>query len=369
MESSIRRPFPVESTGRHARAWLLLLTALALAASGTYHLAAGPGPHNLVFSLAVGLALVLGGGILFVAVSEPWTQRLADHLSLPQLQWVTTLLPAAAILVIDALFYAAHRFGALSHIQEHAVLGGVLLMASVPFCLFVFDVFRRIHREMVAQNERIAIMEERERIAREMHDNFGQLLGYINTKAQAAQLMCEEGNPERARTQIAQLSDATREMYGDVRDAILGLRSTAFLDEGLVAALDLYTRQFAEQTGILTAFEAGPDARRIAWAPEVEVQVFRVVQEALANVRKHAAAARAQVLVTSADGVTEISVEDRGVGFDAGAAEQDTSRFGLRTMRERAEAIGAQFSLSSAYGAGTRVALRLPTLKWRRAGP
>lgn len=363
------RPFPLEPTERRARAWLLVTTALTLTLSAGYHLAKGPGPHNTVFSVALASTLLAVGGFLFATVVVPWTQRLADRWSLPQLQWMTTLLPAAAILLVDALFYVAHRMGAFTHAEEHLVLGSVLLVASVPFCLFVFDVFRRIHREMVAQNERIAIMEERERIAREMHDNFGQMLGYVNTKAHAARLMCEEGQLDRARTQIAQLSDATREMYGDVRDTILGLRSTAFLDEGLVPALDLYTRQFAERTGIVTAFEACPGAEQIAWGPEVEVQVFRVVQEALANIRKHASAARARVEVSSAAGVTAITVEDRGVGFDPDAAAQDSSRFGLRTMRERAQAIGAQFNLSSTRGAGTCVALRLPTARWRRGGP
>lgn len=363
------RPLTLESTERRARAWLLVVGALALALSVAYHLVNGPGPHNTVFSIAAVPTMIAGGGILFVIVVVPWTQRLADRWSLPQLQWMTTLLPAAAILLVEAIFYVAHRMGAFTHAEEHLVLASVLLVASVPFCLFVFDVFRRIHHEMVAQNARIAIMEERERIAREMHDSFGQMLGYVNTKAQAARLMCEEGQLERARTQIVQLSDATREMYGDVRDTILGLRSTAFLDEGLVPALDLYTRQFADQTGIVTAFEACPGADQIAWGPEVEVQVFRVVQEALANIRKHASAARARVSVNSTGGVTEITVEDPGVGFDPDAAAQDGSRFGLRTMRERAQAIGAQFVLSSAQGAGTRVALRLPTLQLRRSAP
>jgi len=367
MEVTSRR-LTLESTERRARAWLLVAGALILGLTVAYHLAKAPGPHSTVFSVAVVPAMIAGGGILFVIVVVPWTHRLADRWSLPQLQWMTTLLPAIGILIVEALFYTAHRMGAFTHAEEHLVLASVLLVASVPFCIFVFDVFRRIHREMVAQNARIAIMEERERIAREMHDSFGQMLGYVNTKAQAARLMCEEGQLERARTQIAQLSDATREMYGDVRDTILGLRSTAFLDEGLVPALDLYTRQFSEQTGIVTAFEACPGADQIAWGPEVEVQVFRVVQEALANIRKHANAARARVGVSSEDGVTEITVEDRGAGFDPDAAAADRSRFGLRTMRERAQAIGAQFSLSSVRGAGTRVALRLPAARWRRAG-
>lgn len=348
---------------------LVVGSAVALAGAVVFHVRHGPGPHELVPLITLAVVSALSGAVLFVELGVPWTRRLVGRLSLPRLQWVTTLLPPLGILAIDGGIYAVHQTGALDHAFEHALLASILLVASVPFSLFVFDVFRRIQRQIVAQNERLAVMEERERIAREMHDNFGQVLGYINTKAQAARLMFEEGRTERAHDQIRQLEEATRQLYDDVRDAILGLRSTGFLDRGLVAALQLYTRQFTEQTGIETSFESGPRAARISWGPEVEVQVFRIVQEALANVRKHARAARARVLVAPHDAFTQIAVEDQGVGFDLGQAVADgATRFGLRTMQERAEAIGAQFEVSSGPGTGTRVSLRVPATPARGGG-
>ncbi len=346
---------------RRINVGLVVVSALALAGGVVFHALHGPGPHEIVPLVTLAVVVPLAGAIFLLEALVPRMRRLAQRLSLPRLQWVTTLLPPLGILAIDGVVYALHQMGILYHTWEHVLLGGVIFAASLPFSLFVFDVFRRIQREMVAQNKRLAAMEERERIAREMHDNFGQVLGYINTKAQAARLMCEEGHTEKAHDQIRQLEEATRQLYGDIRDAILGLRSTGFLDRGLVAALELYTRQFADQTGIETSFEPGPGADGISWRPEVEVQVFRIVQEALTNVRKHARAARARVLVLPDGPFTEIAVEDQGVGFDLCQAMADgAARFGLRTMQERAEAIGAQFEVSSKLGAGTRVSLRVP---------
>lgn len=348
---------------------LVVAAALTLTGAVIYHVLHGPGPHGLVPLFTFAFILPLVGTVLLVEALVPWTRRLAERLSLTRLQWISTLLPPLGILAIDGIVYATHQTGALDHAFEHALLAGVLLLSSVPFSLFVFDLFRRIQREIVAQNERLAVMEERERIAREIHDNFGQVLGYINTKAQAARLMFDEGRHDQAHAQIRQLEDATRQLYGDVRDAILGLRSTSFLGQGLVAALELYARQFAEQTGIETSFEAPQGVARISWGPEVEVQIFRIVQEALANVRKHAGTARARVLVLPDGAVTEITVEDQGVGFDPRlAAGNGAARFGLRTMQERAEAIGAEFEVSSSPGAGTRVCLRVPAAPIRRGG-
>jgi signal transduction histidine kinase len=217
----------------------------------------------------------------------------------------------------------------------------------------------RLHRRVGA----LAVTEERERIAREMHDSLAQVLGYANTKAQAAQVLLRNGQPERADAQIGQLAEAARAAYADVREGILGLRTSLGQDRGLLDALRAYLEQWQTQSGIaaeLTTIPAEGFAPRLA--PSAEVQLLRIVQEALANVRKHAGASRVAVRLREVDEAVEAVVEDDGAGFEPAALGPAAfPRFGLATMRERAEAIGGTFAVDSALGEGTRVSIRVPT--------
>ncbi len=216
----------------------------------------------------------------------------------------------------------------------------------------------RLHRQIQA----LAVTEERERIAREMHDSLAQVLGYVNTKAQATEAFLERGQTEKAAAQLGQLSAAARAAYADVREGILGLRASPGEARTFIETLREYLTQWQEQSGVAVALVTDPAA---GFAPRLtphgEVQLLRIIQEALANVRKHAAATRAEVRLAVADGCLEVSVSDDGGGFDPDALGRTAvPRFGLATMRERAEAIGGTLSISSTIGDGTRVAAVVP---------
>ena len=215
----------------------------------------------------------------------------------------------------------------------------------------------RLHRQIQA----LAITEERERIAREMHDSLAQVLGYVNTKAQAAEALLGSGQTERAAAQIGQLAEAARAAYADVREGILGLRTSLGDDRGFVETLQNYLEQWQGQSGVAAALVAKPDPFPARLTPIAEVQLLRIVQEALANVRKHAGASHAQVRLVFADHVLEASIVDDGAGFDPDALGRTSlPRFGLATMRERAEAVGGTLAVSSAPRGGTTVVVRLP---------
>jgi signal transduction histidine kinase len=215
----------------------------------------------------------------------------------------------------------------------------------------------RLHRQIQA----LAITEERERIAREMHDSLAQVLGYVNTKAQAAETLLGRGQTERAAAQIGQLAEAARAAYADVREGILGLRTSLGDDRGFVETLQNYLEQWQGQSGVAAALVAEPDPFPACLTPIAEVQLLRIIQEALANVRKHAGASRAEVRLVFADAVLEASVVDDGAGFDPDALGRTSlPRFGLATMRERAEAVGGTLAVSSAPRGGTTVVVRLP---------
>ncbi|MBI3975555.1 MAG: HAMP domain-containing protein [Armatimonadetes bacterium] len=212
----------------------------------------------------------------------------------------------------------------------------------------------------------VAVLEERERIAREMHDGVGQVLGYVNTKAQALKALLDSEKIAEARAQLAQLEQAARELYADLREAILGLRTTTLSDRGLMPALQEYVRRFSELSGVVTALTVEGDPSRYVLSPTSELHLIRIIQEALTNVRKHSMARRAWVRFAERDEVVTIAVEDDGLGFDPTRLQAGVwPKFGLQMMRERAEVIGGTLSIRSRDGSGTEVLVRLPLQQGR----
>jgi len=212
-----------------------------------------------------------------------------------------------------------------------------------------------------ARLRELAVSAERERIAREMHDGLAQVLGYVNTKSQAVDEYLATGRVDEARVQLAELAGAARSVYVDVREAILGLRSPIEPGAGLVGAVEEYTRRFADASKLAVVVEATPEARAAALSPEAEAQVFRIVQESLTNVRKHADAHRA-TLTLDVDGSTlVIRVVDDGRGFvPSGSPPGVWPHYGLEAMRERATSIGGSIEWSSGDDAGAVVRLAVP---------
>jgi signal transduction histidine kinase len=148
--------------------------------------------------------------------------------------------------------------------------------------------------------------------------------------------------------------------YEEVRQAIFGLKLMVSRGLGLVPILVEYVHEFSEQTGIpveLKTAEGG--AARLS--PDAEIQLIRIIQEALANVRKHAHAEKAWVTFGTEGGKVQVVVQDDGQGFDPGEATRlGRGSFGLQSMRERAESMGGSFDVESRPGAGTKVIVLLP---------
>jgi nitrate/nitrite-specific signal transduction histidine kinase len=219
----------------------------------------------------------------------------------------------------------------------------------------------RLHRRV----RDVAIVEERERIAREMHDSLAQVLGYVNTKAQAVQELLKRGQTERASVQVAQLGEAARAAYADVREGILALRTSLGGGRGFLEALTEFLERWTEQSEVQALLEVRPPGASLdALPPAAELQLLRIVQEALANVRKHATANRVEVRITPTPTEIETVIDDDGSGFVVGQARpggDQLPHFGLSTMRERAESVGGTLDIVSAPGEGTRVTVRMPT--------
>ncbi len=214
-----------------------------------------------------------------------------------------------------------------------------------------------LHHEL----ENVAITQERGRIGREMHDGMAQVLAYVNTKAQAVQQYLKAGKTDEANLQLDQLSAAAREAYTDVREGILALRSQPTDDRTLEEVLKIYFAQWQVSSGIQGELILDEP---LAVPPRVELQLLRVIQESLANVRKHARATKVRVSVRRVASGLEAVVEDDGVGFSQEKVERaGLPRFGLTIMRERAESAGGRLEVQSRLGKGTRVLFELPKME------
>ncbi|HEX9121743.1 MAG TPA: GAF domain-containing sensor histidine kinase [Actinomycetota bacterium] len=202
----------------------------------------------------------------------------------------------------------------------------------------------------------LATVEERERIARDLHDDLGQLLGFLTAKIQAAQELVGAGRQIQAQDELAGLERATRTLGAQVREAILGLRARVGTDRPLCRALEDYVAEFGIQAGLTTTFESSPNAGGRLPGPS-QYQLLRVVQEALSNARRHAEAHRVTVRLTESDGYVELSIADDGRGF---TPDYRRAGFGLKTMSERVRALNGEFDVSSAPGRGAVVKAKVP---------
>jgi signal transduction histidine kinase len=204
-----------------------------------------------------------------------------------------------------------------------------------------------------------AVLAERGRIAREMHDSLAQVLGVTHLRLRALDAREEvRENPEIA-IELAELADITQEAYRDVRESILGLRGSNRTERGLLDNLRAYLVKYSQQCEIATSLDSDLD-HELSLSPRCEVQVIRVIQEALTNVRKHSGARSAIVHITESGSSTTFVVEDTGHGFDAGGSQFDRDGFGLYTMRERMALLNGSLTVDSVPGRGTRVIAEVP---------
>ena len=204
----------------------------------------------------------------------------------------------------------------------------------------------------------LAVAEERVRIAREIHDGMAQILAYVNTKAQAVKAYLDKDKPEQASAQLEQLASAAREVYTDAREGIMALRTRVGPDQPLSEALQHYIERWELQSGIAGSLEIEGE---IQVSTTVELQLLRILQEALSNTRKHSGATQVEVRIHQEQDRLIASVEDDGTGFDPSNRPREAfPRFGLAIMRERAESIGGSLALETSPGSGTRVKIEVP---------
>jgi signal transduction histidine kinase len=193
---------------------------------------------------------------------------------------------------------------------------------------------------------------ERKRLARELHDETGQALTSILLGLRSVE---EASGEERRRAAVEELRELVRSTLQDVRQLAVELRPTALDDFGLVPALDRLISTFAESTGIDVDLEARLQERL---PPEIETALYRIIQEGLTNIVKHARATRTSIVITRKPSSVAVVIEDDGIGFELGSTRADG--LGLVGMRERVGLLGGRLAIESRPDAGTTLLAEVP---------
>ena len=337
---------------------------------------------------------------------EEWARRIHEAELLTAMSSEEIFMEATAIYdnyvkvletgsVKDLQAYARDLSRRIIHrgVETHEVLGIVLLLRDVlARSLFGkyhgdFELLRRVfdayepaanriantvavsfveQRERVIRRQQKALQilhvqeEERKRISRELHDELGQALAAINTHLALVQRECVGDQDAELRTGIADvekvLVGAIERMHGFAR----ALRSAALDDLGLLPALRSYLKDYAERTGLLVRFERS--AKDAPLNAEQKTALFRIAQESLANVAKHAQATEVVVTLGFAEDKMQLRIKDNGKGF---AVKQqrtavEKNRLGLLGMQERARLVNGRCLVQSAPGCGTTVMAEIP---------
>jgi signal transduction histidine kinase len=201
----------------------------------------------------------------------------------------------------------------------------------------------------------VAVLEERQRLSRELHDSVTQSLYGISLYAEAAGRALSAGETQPVATNLQEIRETTQEALGEMRLLLFELRPPVLQEYGLGAAVQARLQAVEARAGLITNFDSQYDERL---SPECEQELYRVTQEALNNVLKHAHAAHVRVQLSSANGVASLEIADDGIGFDP--SMRSAEGFGLRGMRERVERLGGTLRIQSSPGDGTQVHAAVP---------
>ena len=234
------------------------------------------------------------------------------------------------------------------HRSEGVMLGRVLLIKDVTL-------EREQQKRIVEQQKTLAMLAERERLGRELHDGPGQMWSFLAAQTQAARLRIARGECGAADALLEELQQIVQESYIGLRESISGLQSN--VRGGLVVALSEQLRWYRERCGMAAVLEVDSGWQGTELNEEGELHVLRILQEALSNVRKSAGAKSVRVSVGREAGRLKFVVNDDGCGFEPASVQVTSGHFGLQIMRERAVEIGGELRVYSAPGEGCRIEL------------
>ena len=213
-----------------------------------------------------------------------------------------------------------------------------------------------LHDQLVAQAREAGVLDERQRMAREIHDTIAQGLTGVITQIES--VIQSWNDEDEMRRHLDTASDLARESLAEARRSVQAMRPAPLEDSRLPAALGDVAARWSAVTDVSVQVTTVGDLHSLR--PEVEVTLLRAAQEGLANIAKHAAASRAGITLTFMDDSVSLDVRDDGAGFDPCIAKNEQS-FGLAAMRQRVADLHGEMEVESAPGEGTAISVRIPT--------
>ena len=318
--------------------------------------------------------VVLGGDVLLVVLLLLVTAGLDSGYLLYSLLPVTTaalLFPEATARTVAAVTVAAPILAhtVLSQFMErHAwLLEGVHLPQLLLFVAFCFLVATLTYYTNVNIRRRIvlvAVQDERFRTRRELHDGVAQSLGFLRMRTRELSKSLDDQNLEKARLGLEELQTVVQSTYEDIREAIDQFSSDV-AGRPLLPALKEYLQEFSQRNAVPVDFQAPESMDDLS--PQAELQLYRIAQEAMTNVRKHTQATQVWVTLEATPQEVSLEVRDNGQGMAAsdGQPAEGGGGHGLTVMRERAEELGGTVVIKITPGEGTELKVVLPREKVR----
>lgn len=275
------------------------------------------------------------------------------------LKWAAILMPTVFFVLMDIFWENLSSDGLRP--SDSTLIHIMIAAAIITISYTIVNLISRLQKKITQDDRNSAVVQERERTAREMHDGMAQLLGYINTQTIAVRKLLSNNQLVEARDELTKMEEIARGLYADVREGILGLRISAGRRDGLQAVMREYAARYAEMSGIKVDIKVVPGAENADLSPSAEIQLTRIVQEALTNVRKHSKATSAVITFERSGSELCLTISDNGQGFDtARLPPRGWPRFGLQTMQERAQSVSGAFVIDAAPGRGCRISVRMP---------
>ncbi|SHE11359.1 Sensor protein degS [Chlamydia abortus] len=217
------------------------------------------------------------------------------------------------------------------------------------------------NRQMLGLKIIMAQEEERKRIAREIHDGLAQTMAHVVLRTEIAERMLSQENLDSVKEELSDLKGQVRDGLEEVRKMIFNLRPMALDDLGLIPTLHKFVQDFEEKSKIRTRFELAGREKRLP--SEMEVAVYRLIQEAFSNVLKHAKATYISLTITFQKHMTQIVIKDNGIGFNVEEMESKmitSSHYGLIGMQERIDLLEGKIHIESKKGEGTKITMLIP---------
>ncbi len=275
-----------------------------------------------------------------------------------QASWGPPLKGALPVVVETPLIHRGEVIGTLSVGREGAA-GSFTQEDRDLLQMFATEAVIALENARLHDRVRdLAVLEERERLAQELHDGFAQALAYVNTKTQAIQECLLQGETQVALAHSDALGQSVRALSEEVRSEIAGLVASTDVDRPFDVVVAEYVARFAEQSHIQAQlFDEQCVLQHFSLDIRQRVQAFRIIQEALSNVRRHAHAKRVHVRCRQDANGAQVEIEDDGCGFVRDGVREG---YGLRTMQQRAASIGGKLDIRSRPGAGTHIRLYVP---------